>query len=320
VKVAHWTFLNGSGLSNMAVDICSTEALLGSESVLCNTADTSTWGLGMDADIHVVHSHIPDSLSFDKSKKLVVVEHGSPEHVFEKSVTDGLKGNYGPSDSLAMLGFFLKRADAVVSFWPRQSAIWENMTNAKVYTIPMGVDKEFWKPVQKQNLLTGNPAILTGENCHTCKWPLDLMIMWPNIVKMIPEARVHFINIPYDQHMWWVPLSYMTGTRYTTYMTATKLGKENLRNFFCASNFYYSPVQYGDHNRVCLEAAACGAKVISYKGNQYSHYWITEGDQREQTKELLDILSGNVTERKPLDVPAIEYTASLMIELYKELV
>jgi len=321
LKVSHWTFFNGSGLTNVAVDICNAEVSLGSESVLCDTQKPETWEKGMNADIHVVHSHIPDVLSLDKKKKVVVIEHGAPEHVFESSVQSGLHGNYGPSDPFAIMAFLLHRADAVVSFWPRQAAIWETMTKAPVHCVPMGIDTEFWKPVPKQNLLTGHPAILTAENCHTCKWPLDLMIMWPMVVKEKTNARVHFINIPYDQHRWWLPLAYLNDARYTTYISPSKLNKEQLRNFLCAADFYYSPVQYGDFNRMSLEATATGTKVISYEGNEYADFWIKEGDQREQAKQMLDIITGKV-EPRPVDkiVSDIRGTAERMLEIYGGLI
>jgi len=316
LKVAHWTFINGSGLSNVAVDIQEAEVKLGSESVLCDTSKSDTWEKGMDADIHVVHSHIPDSLSLDKSKKLVTIQHGSPEHVFEMSLRNGLTGSYGASDSLAIVGFLLNRVNAVVTFWPRHTEIWNTMTQMPVHTIPMGIDKEFWKPVPKQRLLTGNPSILTAENCHTCKWPIDLMFMWPHIVEKKITARAHFINLPYDQHRWWLPLAYMNNTRYTSYISPVKLPKEQLRNFLCAADFYYSPVEYGDFNRMSLEAAATGCKVISYRGNEWAHYWITEGDQREQVKEILAIINGEIKPRDIPEVPSIEETAKRMLEVY----
>lgn len=316
MKIAHWTLLNGSGLANVASDICEAEKKLGYDSVLCNTQVQATWEVGMDADIHVAHSHIPDKISLCTNAKIVVVQHGSPEHVFELSVSQGLTGAYGAGDNLAMVGFLLNRADAVVTFWPRQAEILKTMTKTPVYTIPMGIDRLFWKPVAKQKLLSGTPALLTAENCHTCKWPIDLMFMWPWVVRELPDARAHFLNIPFDQHRWWLPLAYMTGSRYTTFISPNKLPKDQLRQFLCAADFYYSPVEYGDFNRMSLEATACGCKVISYRGNEYAHYWIDEGDQRKQAEQLIEILKGNVTERPVLNIPDIDDTAKEMFNIY----
>ena len=317
MKIAHWTLLNGSGLANVASDICEAEKKLGSNSVLCNTQDQATWEAGMDADIHVCHSHVPDKITLQTDKKIVAVQHGSPEHVFELSVTQGLNGNYGANDSLAIVGFLMQRSDVVVSFWPRQAEIFKTMTRAPVITLPMGIDTKFWQPVPKQKILSGAPAIFTAENCHNCKWPIDLVFMWPWIVKYMPDARAHFINIPYDQHRWWLPLAYMNTTRYTTFISPLKLGKVQLRDFYCAADFYYSPVEYGDFNRTSLEAFACGTKIISYKGNEFAHFWIDEGDQRVQAQQLLDIMSGQT---KPREITAkvadISETAKAMLDIY----
>jgi hypothetical protein len=317
LKIAHWSFFNGSGLTNMAVLMNNAEKKLGSESVICNTSDVNTWAAGRDADIHVVHSHIPDDIIFNEKSKIVAVQHGAPMHVFDESVRQGLTGNYGASDSLAMIGYLMRRANAVVTFWPRHEDIYRRMTSAPVHCVPMGVDKTFWQPVPKVKLLSGTPAILTAENCHSCKWPLDAIFMWPNIVEKVPTARMHFINIPYDQHRWWLPLSYMTTARYTTYISATKLPSDQLRSFVCASDYYYSPVSYGDFNMMSLEANACGAKIISYRGNVFADYWITEGDQREQADEFLNIIQGKRDPRAVQSVPDIEETAGRMLEIYK---
>lgn len=318
MRVVHWSIFNGSGLATMGIEMCKAEQELGNPSIICDTQDMSTWSKGMEGDIHVIHSHMPDSLIFDRGKKVVAVQHGSPEHVFEESVKAGLTGNYGASDPLAMAGYFLKRADAVITFWARQEFILRKMTSAPLFCLPMGTDTTFWNPVPKQNLLTGKPAVLTAENHHNCKWPIDAMLMWPYVVEQVPSARIHFMNVPYDQHRWWVPLSYMTGTVYTSYM-GLKFSPTQLKNFFAACDFYYSPVRYGDYNRVSLEAKACGAKVISYRGNEYADYWITEGDQREQAKELIDILQGKREPREVKPVPDIKDTAARMLEIYRSI-
>lgn len=318
MKVAHWTYLNGSGLANMAVEMYEAERAIGSDSVLCNTQDMNTWGPGLDADLHIVHSHLPDKLATDPSKKIITVQHGAPEHIFEISMSQGLNGSYGPSDSLAVTSYILKRSDAVLTFWPRQQYIWETMTDKKVYCLPMGIDTTFWKPVPKQRLLSGNPAVFTAENCHTCKWPLDLMFVWSYIWKEFNDARLHAINIPYDQHRWWMPLAYLTGTMYSSFISPVKLGKESLRNFFCAADYYYSPVTYGDYNRVSLEALSCGAKIISFRGNTHAHYWITEGDQRVQVQELLAIFRGEIEPREVPTVTDIKETAAALLNIYGE--
>jgi hypothetical protein len=65
-----------------------------------------------------------------------------------------------------------------------------------------------------------------------------------------------------------------------------------------------------------LEAKSCGCKVISYAGNDYADFWITEGDQREQAKQLLGIFKGEIQARPTLAIPDIKETAKQMLEIY----
>ncbi len=319
MRVAHWTFLNGSGLSDLAISISKTESRLGIESVVCNTNAPDTWVGADDVDVHVIHSHIPDSVLFSTKRSIVAVQHGAPEHVFEESVRAGLTGTYGVGDSLALMGNYLRRADAVVTFWPRQEFIFKRMSSAPVFCIPLGIDTKYWMPVAKQKLLAGSPAILTSENCHACKWPIDLMFMWPYIVEHIPTARAHFTNVPYDQHRWWIPLAYMTTAMYTIYISPAKFSHDQLKQYVCAADYYYSPVEYGDYNMMSLQARSLGTPVISYSGNIFADYWIKEGDQREQADELLDILQGKREPREVGPIPDIEETAGRMLDIYRSL-
>ena len=319
MKVAHWTFFNGSGLTNVATDMAEADTAMGLQAVLCDTNNHETWEAGMDANIHVVHAHLPDKLSFDKKTKIIIVEHGSPEHIFEQSLQQGVAPSYAAADSFSLACFFLKRANAVVTFWPRHAAIWETLTGKPVYCIPMGVKLDFWQRQQGIAPLAGNPPLFTAENAHNCKWPLDLFLLWPHLIERFPDARLHAINIPTDQHRWWWPLAFLNGSRYTSYMTALRFDPLNLRNYLSAAPYYYSPVRYGDHNRICLEAAACGSKVVSFEGNEYAHYWVREGDQRRQLEDLTRILKGEVQEREPLAVPDIKDTAAAMLQIYHKI-
>ena len=91
---------------------------------------------------------------------------------------------------------------------------------------------------------------------------------------------------------------------------------DQLRNAFCSTDFFLSLVRYGDTNRLCLEAAACGANVISYVGNPNADYWIHEGDQRGIAAELIEIGKGL---RKPVPKtipPDISETAAAMKAIY----
>ena len=109
------------------------------------------------------------------------------------------------------------------------------------------------------------------------------------------------------------------GTAYKSYTTGNVLDRASLVNAFCSTDFYIGLVRYGDFDRLAMEAKACGAKLISYRGNEYADYWITEGDQREMAKELLAILKGEAKPRTPTPPNDISLTAARMMELYESI-
>jgi hypothetical protein len=68
-----------------------------------------------------------------------------------------------------------------------------------------------------------------------------------------------------------------------------------------------------------LEARACGIPVISYAGNPYANYWITEGDQRTIAEELREILLHRREPRAAEAPPTIADTAAAMRAVYESL-
>lgn len=320
MKVTHWTIKNGSGMANVACDLAVAECNAGltSVSVACDRPDE--WEVGMDADIHVVHTHLPDQARLS-GKKIVYIPHGTPEHCFMAAVEAGLNNGYGASDPWMLAQYWMQRADSVVTFWPRHQAIWQTMMGKgrEVNCLPLGVDLDFWKPMPSAGKYAGNPSLFTAENCHYIKWPLDLALMWPWVTDEIPEAALHLVYLPRDQHRWWFPLLNANGASFKSYISPGVLDKHSLRNAFCSTDYYIGLVKYGDYNRICLEAKACGSTLISFTGNRYANYWIPEGDQREQAKALVAILRGEVEPRQADPAPSLNETAKKMVEIYEHL-
>lgn len=316
MKIAHWTLKNGAGMHRVAEDISNAEVALGYHSVVCRSDDKVDWEGGIAADVHVVHSHLPDPV---KSGKIVWIGHGTPEHCFQGAVEAGLSGGYGAGDPFMLAQYWLQHSDAAVTFWPRHKAIWESLMDKgrPVNHVPLGVNKDFWKPIESRGKFAGNPSLLTLENCHYIKWPLDLLLMWPWVTESISEARLHVSYLPRDQHRWWFPLINRNGAAFKTFVSANIFSQEDLKNAFTSVDSYIGLVRYGDFNRVCLEAKALGCKVISYRGNPYADYWLSEGDQRVMARELIEILNRNVKPRKTEEVPDIKETAKAMIKIYE---
>jgi hypothetical protein len=323
MKIAHWTMFNKSGMFRMAESFAKAEAALGIDSWLVDVQDSKGYKEILNADIHVVHTHLPDDVrkQLTKPLKLVWIGHGSVEHVFQGSVESGLNKGYGAGDSWALCQYWMQQADALVTFWPRQQAIWKSLCDKAtiVDCIPMGVDKDFWRPTPSAGKYLGTPSIFTAENCHYTKWPFDLLVTWPWVWPEIPDAFLHAIYIPNDQHKWFFPLMNRNGSRFKTIATGAVLDPTGLRNAFCSTDFFIGLVRYGDFNRLSHEANSSGVKSISYAGNNYSDFWLHEGDQRTMAKELLAILKGDVEPREKLSVPSVEDMAKAMVNIYRRI-
>lgn len=326
MKVVHWSMHNGSGMNNVAASCVDGERKLGLDSHLANPhEETSAWDAFLDADVHVDHTHVPDSVRAraKKAHKWVYVAHGTPEHVFQGSVEAESITRHGFSDSFMLMQWSLQNADATVTFWPRHAKIYRSLCDKRtpIYVVPLGVDKDLWKPVPSQGHFRGAPAILSCENCHYIKWPLDLLIAWPWVYpKVTGNPSLHLFYLPQNLHRWFFPLINRNGAAYGSHVVgAAFTNQEALRNAYVSTDFYIGLVVKGDFNRVSLEANACGAKTISYRGNPYSDFWVDEGDQRDIAAQLVAILNGKVAPRTKSKVPSHLDTASAMKAVYESI-
>lgn len=328
MKVAHWTMFNKSGMNRVAESLVSAEKALGLDSIICNLHEQSQEVLiaqAADADVHIAHTHFPDWMRkvVTRPLRLVWVGHGTPEHVFQSSVEEGLNRGYGHGDGWMLVQHWLQTADACVTFWPRHQAIWQSLCDKHtlVDLVPLGVDKAFWRPVPSQGRYAGTPSVFTAENPHYMKWPLDLFILWPWVYPQVKgNPLLHAAYMANDQARWFFPLVNRNGTSYAAHLSSLVFGHEALRNIFCSIDYYIGLVRYGDFNRLSLEANASGAKTISYAGNPYSDYWLPEGDQRVMAEQLIKILNGETEPRQKDTPPDISETAKGMLGIYERVV
>jgi hypothetical protein len=323
MKVGHWTLFNGSGMNNVARSFVEAERKLGIDSHLCHLSDDKDWSFMEDCDIHVSHTHFPDSMRkrLKKPLKLVWICHGTPEHVFHSAVEAGTTGGYGHGDGFMLFQYWLRNADARVTFWPRHQAILQTMVDkgTDVHLVPLGVEKDFWSSGVSGGKYAGTPSVWSGENCHYIKWPLDLFLMWPWVYRELNGACLHVAYLPQDQHRWFFPLVNSNGASYGAHISKLTFHHDVLRNIFKSVDYFIGLVRYGDFNRLCLEANAAGAKTISYPGNPYSDFWLPEGDQRNTAAELVKVLKGEVEPRIKTGVPDIQETAEAMRKIYESI-
>lgn len=311
-------------MHRVAESIALAEISLGIESknVDCSV-QSDEWETVLDADIHVVHTHFPDALrkKISKPLKIVWVAHGTPDHVFQSSVEYGQGTPYGHPDPLMLMQYWLKNADARVTFWPRHKWIYDRMVDkgTKIHCVPLGLDKAFWAGGASRGKYAGEPSVFTCENPHYIKWGYDLWTLWPYVLDELHQAKLHNVYVPRDLHRWVFPWINANGASYGSYISPITFAHDELRNVLKSVDFYAGLVRYGDFNQMGLQANAAGAKTISYAGNEYSDYWINEGDQRAMTKELLAIMKGEVEPRAKSPVPDINETARAMVNIYEGL-
>lgn len=323
MKTIHWVTFNQSGMHRMAESICNGERAAGIDAVLLDPREAVDAKAVDGVSVHVIHTHIPNQYLWDGVPK-VWVSHGTPEVMIGKAYEEALvNGAYGHADSLMLLQFWLQHADAIVTHCGRHADLLAQMSdkNRRIACVPMGIETDFWHSVPSAGKYEGAPSVFTAENQYSIKWNLDLYFAWPRVVAH-PElhaARLHAIYVPRDQHRIWFPLVNRTGCSFFSYISDKTFDRVGLRNAHCSTDYYLSLVRYGDPNRMCLEAKACGQKIISYRGNPWADYWITEGDQREMARELAAILTGQVKPRETPPVPAIADMVNGYAEVYKSI-
>lgn len=301
------------------------ESRLGIVARTCNAHNEATWtsDLLSDVDVHVCHVHMPTRVRsrLTRPAKVVWIGHGTPEYTLQLSMEEGLKGGYGFSDSFMLMQYWLQHADARVTFWPRHKAIYETMVDKgnTVDLVPIGVDTEFWCEGVSRGKWGGAPSVFTAENAHWLKWPIDLLLLWPWVANELDDAVLHACNLPRDQMRWLMPLVNRNGAHFRSHLSDIRWGADDLRNVFRSIDFFIGLVRYGDWNQLSLQAAATGATTISYRGNPYADFWLTEGSQVDMATELLAILKGETAPRDKTPVPDITETATAMIPIYERI-
>lgn len=324
MKITHWTWGNTSGMHRAAESICEAEKRLGLDSRLAWT-DSPDYQDALFADVHVGHTFIPAEVWQQRPNlSLIWVAHATPEVVFQTTVEEATLKGYGHGDPLMLIQYWLQHADAIVTFWPRHQAIWKSLCDKRtlVECFPLGVDKLFWNDrVPSQGKFVGNPSVLTCENNYSIKWPLDLFMAWPWVQREVHSVRLHATNLPQNVHRCFFPLVNRNGSSFSCYISATRFSHMELRNALNSVDYYVGLVRYGDFNRMSLEAASCKCKTISYEGNPYADFWISEGDQRRIALQLTDIFRGDAVPRADKEpVPDIAETGKKMVDLYERLI
>jgi hypothetical protein len=325
MMIRHWSMTNGSGMHHMAEAMALAERRLGLDSELIDCNNAEQWDGAEHADIHVLHTDVPESfrLRIQRAYKLVFVVHGTPEVVFETTIENFARPGYGMQDGWASLRHLVKTADAVVTFWPRHQAIYQSMVPKErhIHCVPMGVDTAFWAEGESAGKYAGQPSVWTSENQHRIKWVLDVLAAWPRVLEQVRSARLHAHYIPMPLHRFFIDFANSNGASSGAILSSAAFAHKDLRAIWKGLDFYLSPVRYGDHNTIAMQSRAAGLKTISYEGNLYADYWLREGDHRRMADDLANIFMGMVEPRADrLPVPDLKDMGQAMIAIYESIV
>lgn len=322
MQVVHSSLTNGSGLHRVAESLAVAESALGLESRLVDSRDASTWGDTSDADVFVVHSHLPPTMPRKRDARVVWVGHGTPDHCYQSSVEDAERGGYGHSDSAMLMLHWLKTADARVTFWGRHKWLYDQMLTRGARPtdlVPMGVDRAFWQQGATAGKFAGEPSLFYAENPHYIKWAYDFFTCIPTIAEAHKGMMAHLVYQVRDHHRVQFPWMHALGASFNSHVSPATYDKAWLRNAFQSCDYTVGLVRYGDLNHLSLEANAAGAKTISYAGNPHAMWWVPEGDQREIAKALIAILAGDVPPRDQTPVPDVTDMAQAFITIYEDI-
>jgi hypothetical protein len=247
--------------------------------------------------------------------------HGTPEHVFENTIDEAKDNGYNVGVSAMHHQRGMQNADAIFTFWSRHRDLYDLATDKHtiVDLIPMGIDHAYWQAGESKGKYLGAPSVFNCENQHAFKWGYYILRMWPWIQREVETAVLHIANIPTNAQRFVDVMCARYGSIYGSVVGSWSYDHNNLRNIFKSLDYYISPVRYGDHNRTSMEAGAAGLKVISYPGNPYADFWMQEGDDRYQARDLIAILKGDVAPLEKAPIPTEQEMAHATVNVYERI-
>ena len=209
VRIAHWMRVENSGLAHTTLEILEEEERQGhAVSVREPSTNAVLYGFADAPDLHVVHSQLHPAAYHDGLPKLMVM-HGEP------------LGSVGNKISMRAIVDLAPLMDAFLCMRAEEWPIWNAIR--RTHLVQKGVDLQRFRPLDPPpEKLKGAPAVLYYENWRGQRNPLYLCLAMREVVKELPEARLHLYNCPggkmaetfqnlIDHCRWWTFIGSLKG-------------------------------------------------------------------------------------------------------------
>jgi glycosyltransferase involved in cell wall biosynthesis len=182
LKIAHHMRRENSGLVHTTLELVEEEQRQGHQVRVLEPSgkDPMMQTFEGDADITCIHSQLHVSAYHDGKPKFMWM-HGEPI------------GSVGNGISMRAIVDLAKNVDAFICMRQEEWPIWNSIR--KTYVVPKGVDLARFTPKEVPKL-SGNPAILYYENWRGHRNPLILCRAMEEVIKVLPEAKLHLYNCP----------------------------------------------------------------------------------------------------------------------------
>jgi len=284
--IVHWTNWSPrkSGMYESVKDQVKYERKLGLQSDMADPHDKNrggrpeiddgwfsaiSWEQAKKADIHVLHSWIPDEIKKIKGKKRVAVLHGPNEHMLWKEFTSNRK-----DESFNLHLRILWEYDATVVHYEHERRILELYDEKdRLHYIPNSIDLDRYtdKEISKWKY-QNHPAILSCDTMRLEKLPAQIIWAMPRIAKRIPTARLTIFSLPLEGISTWRNIFCKNKEREIEGLCENiQLEISDLRPFMAGADIGFNNNMSGIHSRAQMEMMAMGVPVIAY-GGEYTPY------------------------------------------------
>jgi glycosyltransferase involved in cell wall biosynthesis len=227
-----------------------------------------SWEKAKAADIHVLHSWIPDEMRKIAGKKYVAVLHGPNEHMLWKEWVSERK-----EEAFNLHINILWKYHATVVLNQHEYDILKLYDEyGRLHYIPNSIDLERYQSDPFAWRYTNHPAILSCDVLRLEKLPCHIIWAMPRIKALIPEARLNLFSLSLEPIATYRNIFCRSKGRELEHLCENiQLENNNLQPFMRGADIGFNNNVSGIASRVTMEMQAMGVPVISY-GGSYTPY------------------------------------------------